>query len=62
METLRQIVNGEYNRAGVIGVMTYSSFTDPYSDQAKVLEMLPPVAGPQGVRQGERIKKGVKKQ
>jgi putative aldouronate transport system substrate-binding protein len=50
METLRQIVNGDYNRAGVIGVMTYSSFTDPYSEQAKVIEMLPPVAGPQGVR------------
>jgi putative aldouronate transport system substrate-binding protein len=30
--------------------MTYSMFTDPYSEQAKVVEMLPPVAGPQGLR------------
>jgi putative aldouronate transport system substrate-binding protein len=50
IETLRQIVNGEDQRAGIIGVMTYSMFTDPYSDPAKILEMLPPVAGPQGVR------------
>jgi putative aldouronate transport system substrate-binding protein len=50
IETLRQIVNGEYERGGVIGNMTYSNFTDPYSEQAKVFEMMPPVAGPNGVR------------
>jgi putative aldouronate transport system substrate-binding protein len=50
IETLRQLVNGGDQRAGVIGVMTYSMFTDPYSEAAKTLEMLPPVAGPQGLR------------
>jgi putative aldouronate transport system substrate-binding protein len=50
IEAVRQIVNGEYQRGGIIANWTYSNFADPYSEQAKVFEMLPPVAGPQGVR------------
>jgi putative aldouronate transport system substrate-binding protein len=49
-EAVRQLLNGEYIRGGIITNMTPSDVMDPYGLQTREYRMMPPVMGPKGVR------------